>query len=469
MKTKLLIFSLIAAILIPFSCSKDNDTTPTPVDPDTPGDTIPVPDPDPEPIVPTSNFGTYVFADGSVLIESDNGYETVNGLVNAIENFGDTLVVVSATGDTVNCNNVFLLQNGGNYYIEGKWVITKNVTIKAYEEGEYPSLQIMADEIGETNADMIRIEANVVIDGVYILGKEAMTDAHQQRIFRIDGQDCRLVLNNCFADYCRNFFIRMDNTGSKIYLQNSTFRNMKYNCSSNGRLIDSRGNGADSVVIENCLVYHNLGLITRYDGSTINYLRWSNNTFYNCGSVPEFEYPVKVVVENNIFANVGWRNAGTAIEIDPETGLLDHDDIFWDISDPTETELANAEVVIRNNNVYNTSEMSALYAKYPDTTLEPTTLSPGGQTLLDNGRLIFENNISEVLTFDYPAPINYDFIDLYFSNTAAPDETYADVAWFVDEDGINGVKVGNVFTYNYASSFKSATASTTGGKLGAQL
>lgn len=454
MKTKLIFASLLmAALFLTSSCKK-------PV----------VPPEDPVPVIPSSGFGTYVFDDGSVLIESDNGYDTVNGIKNAIDTFADSLVVVSETNDTINCNNVFYLQKGGHYYSEGLWVISNNVTIKSYEgEGEMPSLQIIADETGASNSDMIRIEANVVVDGVYILGQEAMTGSHQQRIFRIDGKDCRLTLNNCFADYCRNFFIRMDNTGSKVYLKNSTFRNMKYNCSSNGRLIDTRGNGADTVVIDNCLVYNNLGLITRYDGSVINYLRWSNSTFYNCGSVPEFQHPAKIVVENNVFANVGWRNAGTAIEIDPETGVEDRDDVFWDIEMPAESELANADVTIRNNNVYNTSEMKALYAKYNTTALEPTEISEGGKYLQSAGRLKFENNISEVLTFDNPAPIYYDFIELYFSNTSAPDDTYTDVPWFVDEDGKTGIEAGKVFTFGYASSFKSATASTTGGKIGVQF
>ena len=111
--------------------------------------------------------------------------------------------------------------------------------------------------------------------------------------------------------------------------------------------------------------------------------------------------------------------------------------------------------------------MMDLYLKYPETALAPTELSEGAKYLLEQGKLVFENNINEVLTYDNPAPIHYDFIDLYLSDPDAPDETFVGLNWFIDEDGITGIIPGQVYTFDYASSFESASASTTGGKLGA--
>ena len=425
----------------------------------------------PEPEDPVFEDGLYVYEDGSVLVQMDNGVDRVNGLLNAIESCADNTVTVTDTGEEVQCSNVFLLENGGQYYCEGKWVIKKNVTVKASsKEGKMPVLQVLADETGNINADMIRLEADVTFEGVYFLGKEAMTGANQQRVLRIDGQGCSLVLDRCFADYCQNFFIYVGNTDSRIRLLNSTFRNMSSNASSNGRLVDTRGNGADVIVIENSLVYNNWGHIVRFDGSKVNRLEWKHNTFYNVGTVPEIAQPASVVIEDNIFANVGWRNAATAMEIDEETQLPDYDDVLWNISLASDdADISEVSVVIRNNNIFNTDEMTALYKKYSETALVPCELSEDALYLQEQGKLVYENNISEVLAFDNPAPVHYDYIDLYMSNPDAPDETYAGRAWAVDEDGIIGIDPANVYTFGYPSSAQSATASTTGGRIGADL
>lgn len=472
MKTNRFICSLmaIAMMLMTAACSTDDPVIPddpgkTPETPEDPGDDVP------EPEGPVFTDGLYIDEYGSVFVQRDNGVDRVNGLLDAIESCADQTVTTSETGTEIPCNNTFILERGGQYYCEGKWVIKNNVSIKAAEgDGNMPSIQIMADATGNINADMIRIEANVAFEGIYFLGKDAMTGANQQRMLRIDGENCRVTLDHCFADYTKNFFIYIQNTGSKIFLKNSTFRNMSYNASSNGRLVDTRESGADTVLIHNCLVYNNLGHIVRFNGNKVNYLEWTNNTFYNVGTKPEISQPSEAVIENNIFANVGWRNAAAAIGIDNETQLFERDSVFWNIELVEEgTDISDVKITIRNNNIYNTPEMVQLYEKYPDTAIEPTLLSEGAEYLVAQGKMTYSDNIDEVLEYDNPAPIHYDFIDLYMSDTSAPDETYVGHEWVVDEDGIVGVIPGQVYTFGYPSSFRSATASTTGGPIGASL
>ena len=421
--------------------------------------------------VPVFENGICVLEDGSVIVQSDNGIDRINGLLTAIETCADTTVVTTETKTEVACNNTFILQRNGRSYVQGKWVIKNNVVVKADQgEGAMPLIQIMADETGESNADMIRFEANATFKGIYFYGREAMTDAHQQRMLRLDGQGNRLILEDCFADYCRNFFIRTDNTDCRIYLKNSTFRNMAKANGSNGRLVDTRGNGADTVLIHNCLVYNILGHFTRFDGGKINHLEWTNNTFYNCGSNPEVGAVNTVKIENNILGNVGWRMASKAIEVNEETGEIERDDAIWNVEMPAEgTDISNVKIVIRNNNVFNTNEMLAIYAKYPETAIVPTELSPGGKYLMEQGKLTYENNISEQLTFDNPGPVHYDFINMHMSDPDQPEENFDEMPWFIDEDELPGIIPGSVYTYGYPSSAQSATASTTGGKLGASF
>lgn len=422
------------------------------------------------PILEDETVDFFIFEDGSVRVPADNGYSAVNNLKKAIDQFANTTLVTTESGQEVEASNVFLLPRGSRYYVEGKWVINKRVVVRAEEgEGEMPIIQIMADESGSVNSDMIRIERDVTFEGIYFFGQDAITGSHQQRMIRIDGANTTLTLNRCFADYCRNFFIRIDAKNVSVYLRNSTFRNMKHAATSNGRLVDTRGNGAKVVSIENCLVYNILGHITRHDGSIIETLEWKNNTFYNCATTLGIDHPRKVVIQDNIFVNTGWRQGADSATTDPQTGETTYDKSLWVFSRLDATDLEKADVIIRNNNIYSTPQLLALYEKYSATAAERSELNSRGQTLLEMGKLQYENNFSEELSFDRPAPVRYDFIDLFFSNPSAPDDTFIDVPYFVDEDGVNGIHVGDVFTFSYPSSARSATASTTGGRIGAVL
>lgn len=412
----------------------------------------------------------FVFEDGSVRVPSDNGYSAVNNLKKAIDQFANTTVVATESGKEVESSNIFILPRGSRYYVEGKWVIKNSVVVRAEAgDGEMPIIQIMADETGSVNSDMIRIERDVTFDGIYFFGQDAITGAHQQRMIRIDGADCTLTLDHCFADYCRNFFIRIDAKNVKVFLRNSTFRNMKHAATSNGRLVDTRGNGAKVVSIENCLIYNLLGHVTRHDGSVIETLEWKNNTFYNCGTTIGIDHPRKVVIQDNIFVNTGWRQGADSVTTDPETGETTVNRALWVFSTLDATDLEKADVIIRNNNIYSTPQMLALYDKYSASAAERTELNSRGQTLLEMGKLQYVDNFSEELAFDRPAPIRYEFIDLFFSDPNAPDDTFSDIPFFVDEDDENGIHPGDVFTFTYPSSARSATASTTGGRIGAVL
>lgn len=422
------------------------------------------------PVLEEETEDFFVYEDGSVRVPTDNGYSAVNNLKKAIDQFANSVLIATESGNEVQASNVFILPRGSRYYVEGKWVIKKSVVIRSEEgEGDMPMIQIMADETGNVNSDMIRIERDVTFEGIYFFGQDAITGSHQQRMIRIDGAGCTLTLDHCFADYCRNFFIRIDAKNVKVYLKNSTFRNMKHAATSNGRLVDTRGNGADVVSIENCLVYNLLGHITRHEGSVIETLEWKNNTFYNCGTTIGIDHPRKVVIQDNIFVNTGWRQGAESVSTDQVTGEIEVKRDLWAFSTLDDADLEKADVLIRNNNIYSTPQLLALYDKYSESAAERTELNSNGQTLLEMGKLQFVDNFSEELAFDRPAPIRYDFIDLFFSDPKASDDTFIGIPFFVDEDGINGIHPGDVYTFSYPSSARSATASTSGGRIGAVL
>ena len=427
----------------------------------------------------TQGFGVYIQPDGSVIVEGDTGYDEdendeytgVNRLWSAITAYADQIVTPTEGGDPVQCNNVFYLQEGAFYFVEGKIVINKNVKIAALNaEGEMPWIRSIQDATGKIQSDMLRLEADVVFDGVYFYGKDDKATP-QPRMLRLDGSDISLTLDNCFADYTRNFFIRSDGKNNSVHLKNSTFRNMNYNNSSNGRLVDARGNDMDEITIENCLHYNCWGHIIRDNDAIINKIVIKNSTFYNVGTVLSLTYPGEVTIQDNIFANVGWRQGAMSLVPDETTGLVEPFCLFDfdDIDAAAHPELAEkVKVFIINNNVYNTSELKKFYED-GEMAQEPELFSQGLKELQAKGKATAEKNISEVLIFTNPCPVNWDYIKLHFENPNRPETDFADMVWGQDEDGKAGIKRGQVYDFSYSSDAQSVKASTTGSWLGARF
>ena len=375
-----------------------------------------------------------------VIVEPDDGITSVNALTNAINENGDA---------------TYILRRDGVYYLEGKNVFKHNVTIKAENgSGKLPTIQPICDAQGALNADMIRFSGSATFENIYFLGKDAATGNLMQRLFRIDGKGIKLKFENCFIDYCKNFCVRTDNNNNKIIFNNSTIRNLALTSDpANGRLVDTRGNEQDSILINNCYVYNTTGHIVRFDKVVTNYLGIKHCTFYNVGHSIEINYATKVQIEDNIFANVGWKSSETT-------------DVFWSVSIPKDPEIAQkVDMRICNNNRFFSNEIEALYIKYPKN-LKRMALSEGANTLIEEGKLIFANNFSEPLTFDYAPTLPMEYLDKYFENVGKNMLNWADLPFYADEDGIEGIEIGMTFTFRYPQSSKSATASTTNGPLG---
>ena len=134
-----------------------------------------------------------------VRVEPDDGVTRVNSLTKAIKENG---------------NGIYELERGGIYYLEGKNVISSNVTIRAtYGSGSLPTIQPISDEQGALNSDMLRFEGNATFENIYFNGKDAASNSIMQRLFRLDKKNLRLRFEGCFVENCRNFCIRTDNSG----------------------------------------------------------------------------------------------------------------------------------------------------------------------------------------------------------------------------------------------------------------
>lgn len=383
-----------------------------------------------------------------VHVAPDDGVTRINSLPQAIAENGDA---------------IYELERDGVYYLEGKNVIKNRVTVRAaYGTGQLPTIQPISDAQGALNSDMLRFENSVTFENIYFNGRDAASNNMMQRLFRIDKKNLSLRFNGCFVENCRNFCIRTDNSGSKIYIANSTFRNFALTSDpANGRLFDSRGNAADTISIVNSTIYNLTGHLIRFDGAIVNLVEFRHNTVYNVGFHFRVDYAMEAYIEDNIFANMGWKAGYNAAS----------PGAFWDLRalasggtyDP-----ADIRIYIRNNNVYTDAAIKDLYLKYPGN-IERIPLNSTAEAMISDGRLVYENNITEVLTFDNPPALPMSYIDKFFEVLNTGMSAWADLPFYVDENGIDGFTNGETFTFNYPQSSLSGTASTTGGPLGSGM
>lgn len=382
-----------------------------------------------------------------IIVEPDDGIDRVNSIANAINENGD---------------GTYILRRGGTYYVEGKTTCNYNVVIKAEPgTGDLPRIQPIMDATGAMPSYIFEMYANSRFENVYILSRDAASGNSHDRAILLNKEDLRLELINCYLEGGTSATIRIHGKNCKIFITNSVLRNVSNPISpSNGRLIDTRGNSQDSIVIRNSYCYNNTGQILRHDGSCTKYLELSGNTFWHQAHVQNIDSPFEMIIENNIFANYAWKPVSSP------------DDAIWDIDispvskngyDP-----AMIKHIVRNNNFFNTTDLEECFASTP---------LPAGQyrrtklmtdetaALLADGRFVYENNFEEVLAFDNRPPLPVDWIKYFISGK---DMKYCEEWFDVDEDGIEGIKIDAMYSFKYPMTSRSATASTTGGPIGAQ-
>ena len=73
------------------------------------------------------------------------------------------------------------------------------------------------------------------------------------------------------------------------------------------------------------------------------------------------------------------------------------------------------------------------------------------------------------MTFDGAPQLPMTYIDKFFEVLNTGMSPWADLPFYVDENGADGFTNNETFTFRYPSSSLSATASTTNGPLGAPM
>ncbi len=390
----------------------------------------------------------YAMSQSVFVVEPDQGVST-NALVDAVEANGD---------------GIYELRRGGEYFLEGRFTVDNTITIRA-EEGTGPRPKIIAisDELGELPSDLFRFNNSATLQNVYVTGRDVITGKNVERIFRINGANMTLRIENSLVENVYNFCIRNDNSGNSLFIDNSSFRNLSLTADpANGRLMDTRGNAMKEISMTNSSIYNITGNLIRFDDAITEKVVMNNNTFYNAGYHMRINYAMDVTIQNNIFANVGWKAT---------YGEGASPGAFFELREFIESEtykLVDVKMTITNNNIFTSPEIKALYTKYP-LSHERVLMDSTFNAYVEKGQIVFENNINEVLTFENPSPLPMTYIDKFFEMNGTGMAEHANLVFNVDEDNNPGTMDpgANEYSFRYPLATTSATASTTGGPIGA--
>lgn len=383
---------------------------------------------------------------------------------------GDT----TATGERMDNNTVYQLENGGVYISSGRIV----------NKPEWP-LQIEAADLANTavkpvitripNAsgdfqDIMRSEGDVTFRNIWIIsGEKGPLENHDWGKMRILGENSRVIVQDCIIEKDRGGFLQLRANGVKMYVENTILRNggNRRVFQGNGRGVDARDFFLDTLIMRNVIVHNIQDRFFRSQGGSQphNYIEIDHCTSFNTvgrhGHI-QLGRVLDAKITNNVFMNpimLGSSPSYTDEQTQPD------DDLHKVITLDTLYEGTNLEIAA--NNIFWTQDVMDYWASN-DTVSAPGFLS---DLVVENlGDDVDDAYFTEVLELEnVPGTILQYVVDLY------ADPTSVEMFDFIVEDvAVEGTPFdsGNLFDLSelspcYDPSSMSATAGLDGGPIGA--
>ncbi len=376
------------------------------------------------------------FAQRKVIVPE--GFATLNEIIRK-----DTV----AGGARKDPNTVYVLRRGG-VYILGGTILTSgfNLTLEA-EEGNGPRPYVVMGFIeGATQVEeCFEVRGNLTMRSIHVTALNEV-NTFIARVVSASSPNLRLSFYDCLIDGSGQTFIRINSSGSKVYMLNTTVSRMgRPSNPDNGRVIDDRGNQIDSLVIENNTWYNITSRIVRDGGGEINYAKLNQNTFVNVGQrLAAIGQVNKFIFTNNLAVNPRFLgNSATSDIVALE---------FTPIG-------SNPVADIRSNNIYYDPEVLAAWQAIRDagiSRLEPPL------TVAANSSLII-NRINEPLTFQSrPVPPTEFILESELNNSSS----IPDWDWTGAAIGKPWELTDGYHNFSYPASTNSFTSSLTGEPLG---
>ena len=383
---------------------------------------------------------------------------------------GDT----TATGERVDNNTIYQLENGQVYVTSGRMVNTTDwpLQIEALDLENKASKAILTRKPNDSGSykDIMRAGGDVSLKNLWIIsGEKGPLEQHDWGKIRIMTENSKVVIKDCIIEKDRGGFIQIRANGIKAYLTNTILRNggNRRIIQGNGRGFECRNYTMDTVIMKNCIVHNIQDRFFRSQGASEphNYIEIDHCTSYNTAGRHGFIQLGRVVtakITNNLFINpimLGTSPIYTNEQTQPDNDK--HKVITLD------TLYSNTSLTVANNNIFWTQDVMDYWATN-DSVSTPDILS---DLIIQNlGSNASDAYFQDTLTLSsVPGSILQYVKDLY------ADPAAEDMYDFIVEDiAVQGTAFdsGNLFdfsTFNpcYPTSKMSATGGTDGSAVGA--
>ncbi len=383
---------------------------------------------------------------------------------------GDT----TATGERVDNNTIYTLENGALY------IVSNQITNKP----EWP-LQIQAMDLDDTankpritripNAsgdfqNMFWPEGDVSFRNLWVIVGETLPgQQHDWGRIRYFGENSRVEIDHCIFEKDRGGFLQIRANGIKMFVTNSVFRNggNRRILQGNGRGVDARNFFLDTLIVKHS-VFHNLqDRVFRSQGAVLphNYIEFDRNTVFNqVGRHGCFQFgkALTVKVTNNLLSNPIMLGT-SPVYADEQTQPDNESHKVFTI----DTLYENSDLTFAANNVFYTQDVLDFFSSV-DSVSQPAVYS---QLIAQElGAEAPNTFFSEVVELEAVPMTVLQYVQDLYANPAATDM----FDFIVEDESLAGTPLdfGNLFDLStfspcYSADATSATAATDGAAVGA--
>ncbi|MEL6721137.1 MAG: hypothetical protein AAFP82_20720, partial [Bacteroidota bacterium] len=277
---------------------------------------------------------------------------------------GDT----TSTGDRVDNNTVYLLENGNVYVTTGRLVNSEDwpMQIRAtdLENTDVKPIITRLPNASGSFPDIMRSNGDVHFQNLWIIsGEKGSGENHDWGKIRILGTGTTVKVSDCIIEKDRGGFLQLRADSVKMYVENCIFRNggNRRILQGNGRGIDARNFALDTLVMRNVIVHNIIDRFFRSQGgiSPHNYIEIDNCTAFNVAGRHGFIQLGRVrtaKITDNLFVNpimLGSSPFYTDEQTQPDNDK--HKVITVD------TLYDDTQLTINNNNIFWTQDVMEVW------------------------------------------------------------------------------------------------------------
>ena len=344
----------------------------------------------------------------------------------------------------------YVLKRGEYYFLTEKISTQFPLHIKA-EEGSAarPIIQCLPDQEG-INFALFSLGGNTLFENLYLTGYDALGNI-VKNIIRLDVAGIKFKMENCFVDYDQQCPTRINVENVTVHYNNCTIRNIaNVNDPNNGRLVDTRSNSTDSVIITNSTLYHASDYPLRTAGGALKYFEFDHNTLYMDGEGFDIGIIKKVKITNNILYNIGWQ-AGDSL---PNVDYFFNWDSVGNTGDFSDAE---REFDLSNNNLYVEQYLIDIINSGKRTNYH--LIDSIGMAFIAAEQCDTTDLISEKLVFDNLPPRVDAYLQIFHDNYGILDAVEVP-NFYADDDFV--VPGESNYTFNYVGALSSVGSDTNG-------